>query len=1281
MLKKLHTGGDTPRYNAPLPPISEHNELDVSNEGAAVAVTNVGAEVETCGDAVLPQPYKDVPLSTLNEAEGALLNAVQDFNELHSDDDKFFELESVISAWQSAVAVAPIPSDGSKAGDSSVARWRSLNRLGKALLQWVIYFEYRDLVLSQSVSSQPYCTGQVSLRLNGQCHRVLMDFVEALSDDNPLRQPIENLVRGQALDGSELVQFSRGLIARAFIDAGADQSQDAVVLHVLWAVLDQAVEQPSQDQNQTTVFRFNADKIKHGMGLLNPLWYQGTLQEAKFKEACKAYLPKANIFYQKKFSQSLRHFRDCVVRSRVTDGPIRWRSPTQAPLSYYAESVAAHISEIKDLARTNLSVDLTPSLNHVALERFQSLLLQLQQWSSAEPESFAAHGAHNLVMELSDFMSGKSFFHRPIAHSAPIKPDFSNLECKQDWSGGEIKRSRSQNPLFTPTPYMRLNSDAIKNGTVFLTFHKFAGKLGPHSDAFSVRIKSQNARARSDQLKELMLHLEQQFIPYLSHDILHQVLDGAEFNDLKSQLRHYYGQQVDAGKSYFQVKSIAAALRATEGKYGSIEKLHHKVKQAYLDEMQGCIKLLVEELQGENPFMPRQANRLGDGALEHICERFQQPPFLVYRLIQDFLTDNRLLDYEVLGIGANRNGDLDRSADAKQTNVVRINHGPMANAFRALCLHRQGPIEAKMNAMRGVPIALKNMLVGESATHTGKARYRDDLEKALVDVLVTRWLSPPESGEANPRYKQFSRKLVKIDGRCQETWCPDPEGLYYYRGAWGGAQSFDSQNMQRVPFVISETGKVRAFGDPQSSDSSSAAMLKAQYHQLGLRRGDWLYSDTDRVLGFVERHDGQYLLSAKADIANTADMAALQRSAWKVGQGFMPLNLEKYFQFPRELCASFIQRMLTAAYHQTHSPLFEAVLAESGLAILKASMPNLAPELFDVNQSDILKAEYQEVLQEIAAKIQQWPEAADSKSLFNQIQDVQLILDGLEIKLLEHKAFYEKRSCVLDALAALQLLSERIVAWSGISGATELAHWRLPQSVETAKLIKTQAKAYAGFLAKALERPHKEMDIRDDVTPEMQYAHYFNNHGNWLELIARFGEFGASAMRSLSVLTDPEMRDQQIGRRHVGQQLFRGVSALGVGLAGGALVTTALSVKLIHDAPGLLDPLRDIVREPVRCGREQMRQHREKQGNASRLGWGGLGVLRGVGKTIVHRILYNGSGLRSLVKRAARKHDIRKLAADESALHVFQPRAGAVRQRRNKAKLHNFLTSLDPTES
>jgi len=1223
------------------------------------------------------------------------LNAkIDHFNQaLLGSEEKRDLFKKVVTAWCRSVAEADTPEER-----------QSLQTLGEQLHIWARYFSYHDHLLPLIHSDERYSNSLPTSVSNLEANK-------QFSPGDPLFNSLLQLQHRSEIDSQSLITLLQCLIS-----AQAKTPQTTQALTYLWSTIDELLGGYLSFALADTPGGQQLWQISETLNQLNPLSFKATAQEVAFNEQCLCHLPEVNIYYKKQFQMLLQHHADFVVLTGIQSAMISWTPPENAQ-GFYLDQVKRATEVL------NRTTSILPNVAEHKLQYLQKLLRLIKQWSAAEPANFMQGRGAELATELTELLGGTGYFqtllndakarrsitsintisttgdsirgesrsplgnlrknpHRFVsknglvdlwyAHHA-IEPLESLPRHYAAWHEKELARSQSRAPLFTPTPYLKLDAQTLNHGAVFLTFHKFAGKLGPHSDAFSVRV--QDPLSREDQ-QSLEVFRQKLLSLYTSN------------RSPRAIMASLANQQQLANRSFgYPTQDISEMLSTDD-----IAILDQQVRDIYVN--RACEALLQIEHNMPEQALLSDALPLSHPILSELCDTFEQPQLSVYRLFNDCLQARRKIHYQALGIGANRNGDLDQSADTQQANIVRINHHLLASRFRDLCQHRQGPVEAKMNALRGLPIALESMAMGESALMPRVRQYRRDIEKALVDLLVEQWLNRPESGMANTRYKQFSRVLLETRHGLKEVWQPDPDGLYFYTEAWREQPQFDPVKLKRVPYILTAEGSVRPNGNTQSSDSISRQSICESYRRAGCIRGDWIYDTDLTVIGFQERHDGQYLLPDSIDIQNKDTLITLNPEEWLLGRGFVPKNLEKHFGFSSELCASFIQRMLTAAYHQIHSPLLAHAVERIGFYLVSDTFPYIDPEINALSQNSLLVGEYQAQISDISIQVEALmqsfsnrQEPSDASSVFAAIQQLQSQLNQLQADIQSRDDFDPDDSQQLDALATLLILYDRVEQWSGIQHQTPKEHWKLPASDQLAQRIKFYANHYAGELADRLDHPHKEMNIRNDITPEMQYKHFHQVHTNWINLGSRFIEFGASAMVSLNKTATTEA-DQGLN-----EQVNHALAVSG----GALLVSSLLSVKLIHDAAGLIDPIVDTVRKPYRCARERLKQESERanrslddtafdtstpppQSTARRaplsmmdtLSYGTTGALEGASKG-VWNLFYRGSGARTIVRHGQQMMRHYQSSLSDQEINAFVPATDLTNRKKNQKKLEKLF--------
>ncbi len=444
-----------------------------------------------------------------------------------------------------------------------------------------------------------------------------------------------------------------------------------------------------------------------------------------------------------------------------------------------------------------------------------------------------------------------------------------------------ISESREPNKVTTTPPFVpdynyNFNSAGLLTGETNISLHKFGMKLGGHLDA---------------QVKHLP-----QFIPF---EQLHAII--------YRQLSH------------------RMAIPNDENFNGWIQKSLADLGVKYIAQSEDSIlanPFLVEPILSLNPEKIREIleRNLKEVAKSDSLQNSYQIDIVsqyLFELLQGFQINSA----QALGIGANFDGTIS-SSNAAGTAPFKFleTEADWASRFKELCLHRQGPSEAYMNAGRGVQYELEALVTGfDYMTQLKPSEYHELLYSALVDNIVAELFPHPGYFE-NTEKRKFRHQHV-----VQSTPNGEMEIVsYYVPSETGTFFEFKPGAFKQTPLHRQAgTLEVMAFPrDVNCSEDSRACYagdplgpLQLQYAQAMHRsaRGHVVYNPTGPDQFLPDFFNGQVVQSENGNCVPYI--------------GVMPKNFDKQFKLPQELCASFVIRMLQSARIMEYCPTFRSTVA------------------------------------------------------------------------------------------------------------------------------------------------------------------------------------------------------------------------------------------------------------------------------------------------------------------------------------------------------------------
>ncbi len=271
---------------------------------------------------------------------------------------------------------------------------------------------------------------------------------------------------------------------------------------------------------------------------------------------------------------------------------------------------------------------------------------------------------------------------------------------------------------------------------------------------------------------------------------------------------------------------------------------------------------------------------------------------------------------ESLGIGANDDDTVSFSNDGRDyIYQFHQDESAWASRFAHISLHRQGPAQPHMNAMKGVQHELAAALITETKrmNELQRSEYEETVYHALIDNVVTDLFPHPDFFEnKDPKYKKYRKLYILTKNESDET-----QLVSYQEESTTGIFKEDGKTMPR--FRRAGTIDVHALPKDHSEISTGSksfnsrnplAAKQFQYAQAlqGGIRGDYMYNPVG-LDGFI------------ADSFN-GQVIKYNDGSFVPFIGIIPKNFDKAFKLPTELCASFVIRMLHSSRLMSHCPTF-----------------------------------------------------------------------------------------------------------------------------------------------------------------------------------------------------------------------------------------------------------------------------------------------------------------------------------------------------------------------
>ena len=330
-----------------------------------------------------------------------------------------------------------------------------------------------------------------------------------------------------------------------------------------------------------------------------------------------------------------------------------------------------------------------------------------------------------------------------------------------------------------------------------------------------------------------------------------------------------------------------------------------------------------------SPFLQQHAalTALNEEAILHVLQE-QLEPFhetdlcldashlqIISRFLMMLLHEYQFNRGQALGIGANWDGTVSHSNEAG-ADAFRFNDTDWAAQFKHLSQHRQGPAEAHMNASIGIQYEFGALASNfDYMTQLQPSEYEEVIYNALIDNLVSCLLPEPAYCE-NQAYKRFRRHdvVTHLDDdtpQMNSFYQADAQGTYFQtkKGDYKQTPMFrQAGSLEVVPFP-------RDAGSGDCSQSLSIANplwpLQLQYAQScrSGERGNMVYNPIGPDTFIPDTFYGQVIRESNGDILPFI--------------GVVPKNFDAHFKQEKELCASFVIRMLQSSRLMVYCPAFQ----------------------------------------------------------------------------------------------------------------------------------------------------------------------------------------------------------------------------------------------------------------------------------------------------------------------------------------------------------------------
>ncbi|CAM2834863.1 hypothetical protein [Legionella worsleiensis] len=474
----------------------------------------------------------------------------------------------------------------------------------------------------------------------------------------------------------------------------------------------------------------------------------------------------------------------------------------------------------------------------------------------------------------------------------------------------------------------------------------------------------------------------------------------------------------------------------------------------------------------------------------------------LFELLQGFQANPGL----ALGIGANWDGTVNLSNEAgAYAFKFKESRADWGRRFKQLSLHRQGPSEARMNAAIGVQFELQSLLTDfDYMSQLQPSEYREVIYNALVDNLVTELLPEPAYFE-NDRYPKYKKQhIIKrnenglseiisfLVASKQGTFFKGRDGVEKQTPMYRRAGTLDVQAFPKNT-TCSEQSKASYAGNPLGP-------LHLQFTQAMYRnvRGHIVYDPIAPDQFLEDAFYGQVIRGENED--------------YLPFMGVVPKNFDRFFKQPKELCASFVIRMLHSSRIMEYCPTFKTTYERIKTRFLPD--PQKSPPALPESCNGYLAEKYQQLVNALTNPDRHFTECQKIfysvfknliYSLYDLGRDDQQFKQGFLTFIHSLHAFYPASKAQCDKLIRdltvtkpVDVSPEAITQFDlRLNFLRDLTAYFYPQPTETlAQEIAAQAKLHVKPLLKTqaitayfnLQKQSQQENLSRKQTPGMLYA-------------------------------------------------------------------------------------------------------------------------------------------------------------------------------------------------
>lgn len=298
----------------------------------------------------------------------------------------------------------------------------------------------------------------------------------------------------------------------------------------------------------------------------------------------------------------------------------------------------------------------------------------------------------------------------------------------------------------------------------------------------------------------------------------------------------------------------------------------------------------------------------------------------LFELLESFKTNPG----QALGIGANWDGTVNHSNEAVAYSFkFTESETAWGTRFKHLSLHRQGPAEVHMNAAKGIKYELMSLLTDFNyMSQVQPSEHKELLYNALIDNVVSILFPEPPYFE-NDYYRKYTKQHVvekNENGNINivSFYQPSKNGTYF--------KGKNGKHKQTPMYRRAGTLEVQAFPRNTGYSENTRACyagnplgpLQLQYTQSmhGCTRGHLAYDPVEQDQFIPDAFYGQVIRTDYDDYIPFI--------------GVIPKNFDMHFKQPKELCASFVIRMLQSSRIMEYCPTFR----DSAEAIMTCFLPS-----------------------------------------------------------------------------------------------------------------------------------------------------------------------------------------------------------------------------------------------------------------------------------------------------------------------------------------------------